>query len=327
MARGMAPARLLRGELNKIMERPLNFRTQSTRFPLSRLATWALCAVPALVTQHAAAHIRMDQPVARNVWAAGPFQDPIKQGPCGSGANDPRTTDPEKINTFAPGETITVSWNETIDHPGFYRISIDMDGQDDFVTPTSAADIQDPPVLPILMDGIPDEASGTYSVEVTLPNETCDNCTLQLIQFMDEDEAESYFVCADLVIEGPVNGDGDGDGTGGAPDTTTETTEGAGGTIPTTGSGGQLSSGGSTSSGGAVGSGSNTGSGGQLTGSGGVTEGETGSEGPGPSGDDEVESGAGCSVSRGLPTPGSAVAWLCGLVGLAVVSARRRIRR
>jgi len=296
-----------------------------TRLPLSTVATLALCAVPALMTEHAAAHIRMDQPVARNVWAAQPFNDPIKQGPCGSGANDPRSTDPAKINTFAPGETITVSWEETVDHPGFYRIAIDMDGQDDFVDPAGPTDIKDPPVLPVLMDGITDMTDGTYSVEVTLPNETCDNCTLQLIQYMT-DKDESYYICADLVIEGPVSGDGDGDGTGGTNDTTTEPTEGAGGALVAVGSGGSISSGGSVASGGA--SVVPQGSGGQASGVGGsATTGETGSEGPGPSGDDEVESGAGCSVSRTVPAPGSAIAWLCGLVALTVVGARRRIRR
>lgn len=312
-----------RGELNIIMERPVNLRTPMTRLPLSTVATLALCAVPALMTEHAAAHIRMDQPVARNVWAAQPFNDPIKQGPCGSGANDPRSTDPAKINTFAPGETITVSWEETVDHPGFYRIAIDMDGQDDFVDPAGPTDIKDPPVLPVLMDGITDMTDGTYSVEVTLPNETCDNCTLQLIQYMT-DKDESYYICADLVIEGPVSGDGDGDGTGGTNDTTTEPTEGAGGALVA--SGGSISSGGSVASGGA--SVVPQGSGGQASGVGGsATTGETGSEGPGPSGDDEVESGAGCSVSRTVPAPGSAIAWLCGLVALTVVGARRRIRR
>lgn len=306
------------------MARPFPSSTKTIRFPVSPLVTLVLGVVPALWSQQAAAHIRMDQPVARNVWAATPFNDPIKEGPCGSGQNDPRSTDPAKINTFAPGETITVSWEETIDHPGFYRISLDMDGQDDFVTPTGTADIQDPPVLPVLKDGIQDQSGGTYSVEVTLPNETCDNCTLQLIQFMDDSD-ESYFVCADLVIEGEVSGDGDGDGTGGAPDTTTEPTEGAGGGL-TTATGGQ-GSGGTSSTGGASGGSASTGSGGQLASAGGsVATGGTGSEGPGPSGDDEAGSGAGCSVSRAVPTSASAVPWIVGLVGLSVLGARRRRR-
>jgi len=305
-----------------MMERPLNLRTKPTSLRQGVLITLTLCAVPALWTQQAAAHIRMDQPVARNVWGSGPFSDPIKESPCGSGENDPRTTDPAKINTFAPGETITVSWEETVDHPGYYRISIDMDGQDDFVDPTGTPSTANPPVLPTLMDGIQDATDGTYSVEVTLPNETCDNCTLQLVQYMSE-KSESYYICADLVIEGEVAGDGDGDGTGGAPDTTTETTEGAGGTLDSMGSGGQ-GTGGALPAQSGIGGTANTGTGGQLSSAGGsATSGETDAESGG-----DTPAGAGCAVSPGVSSPGSAITWLCGLVGaLSVVSARRRLRR
>jgi hypothetical protein len=313
------------GEVKITMERPFHSTSNTTRLPASTWGALILGVVPAFWTQQAAAHIRMDQPVARNVWAAMPFNDPIKQGPCGSGQNDPRSTDPAKINTYAPGETITVSWEETIDHPGFYRISLDLDGQDDFVTPTGTVDIQDPPVLPVLKDGIQDETDGTYSVEVTLPNETCDNCTLQLIQFMDDSD-ESYFVCADLVIAGEVSGDGDGDGTGGAPDTTTEPAEGAGGGIAS-GTGGQGSGGAFSTGGNPSGSGPSTGAGGQLpSAGGGAITGDTDQDFPGPSGDDEAPA-SGCAMSPAAPPSRSALLGFMGVVGLIVLGARRRLVR
>ncbi len=192
----------------------------------SSIVLGALATV--LTSGPALAHIRMDAPIARNVWAAQPGGDPIKIGPCGGGEDDLRTEDPDKINVFSPGETITVSWYETVDHPAHYRISIDMDGQDDFPEKSGPDDIVDPPVLPVLLDGIPDAAGGpgTYSVEVTLPNETCDNCTLQLIQYMT-DRNEPYYVCADLRIEGET---GDETGSGGAA---TTDPSGAGGAMET----------------------------------------------------------------------------------------------
>ena len=246
------------------------------------------------------AHIRMDEPIARNVWASQPGNDPIKDGPCGSGANDPRSTDPEKINVFSAGETITVAWRETINHPGHFRISIDMDGQDDFVDKTGPTDIVDPPVLPVLLDGIMDAPGGpgTYSVEVTLPDEPCDNCTLQLIQYMT-DSNESYYVCADLVIEAePSSGDGDGDGdaTGGASGT-----GGAPGSDASSGGDSFVGAGGVQATGGEAAMGA-TSSGGNTTHSGGSVSNEettTGDDGaPGSGATDEPK----CSLSR-APNP------------------------
>ena len=55
-----------------------------------------------------------------------------KDGPCGRGSLDQRTT---KVSTFQVGQTITVSWTETVDHPSHYRIAFDDDGQDLFQDP------------------------------------------------------------------------------------------------------------------------------------------------------------------------------------------------
>lgn len=275
------------------------------------------------------AHIRMDEPIARNVWAASAFADPIKQGPCGSGANDPRTSDPNKINTFAPGETITVSWHETIAHPSHYRISIDMDGHDDFVDPVNAQDIVDPPVLPILLDGIEDPSgmTDTFSVQVTLPNETCENCTLQLIQYM-YDSNESYYVCADLVIAGtPVGGDGDGDtASGGAPSGDGDTgaiDTGSGGGL-TASSGGSFASGGQLSTGGAIGTGEQPGSGGAANiGAGAGTDEPTDTAN---NNDGANTKAPGCSIPRhGYASAASD--WTLFLPLAAVLSLLRRRRR
>lgn len=275
----------------------------------------------------AGAHIRMDEPIARNVWAASEFNDPIKQGPCGSGANDPRTTDPNKINTFAPGETITVAWHETVPHESHYRISIDMDGQDDFVDPTSATDIVDPPVLPVLLDGIEDPSGkkDTFSLQVTLPNQTCDHCTLQLIQYMYDDDT-SYYICADLVIAGdPVGGDGDGDtAAGGTPGGDGDTG------IIDTGSGGTLvsNSGGSFASGGQLASGGTTDPSGQPS-SGGATStgGAAGLDEPkatDPSDDGANADPQACSMRHVGDSTGSAWMFLVPLIGGVAFTRRRR---
>lgn len=157
-------------------------------FTITALIAWSSSAT---------GHILLQDPQPRN------NNDGIKSGPCGG---VPRTDTPA---VFSPGETITVSWLETIDHPGYYRVafsSADDQGFDDNV----------------LLDDITDEvctsAPCPYSVEVTLPDQPCAACTLQLIQFMGTGPTYSpYFSCADVVLEGDpiIDPDPPGDQDGG----------------------------------------------------------------------------------------------------------------
>src|SRR3954471_2464951 len=75
----------------------------------------------------AEAHVRLLFPM-RN--AAG---DMDQKGPAPCGNNKVRV--PNAKNTFRPGETITVSWSETVLHVGHFRVAIDDDGRD-FPAPT-----------------------------------------------------------------------------------------------------------------------------------------------------------------------------------------------
>lgn len=123
----------------------------------------------------------------------------------------------DNITVLEPGTTITVVWDETIDHPGHYRIAFDDQGDDGFQDPpclancdttamvigTAPTDYSDPTVL---ADGIADQNGGRYSYTVTLPNIECDQCTLQLIQVMTDRPPyasggnDIYYQCADLVL-------------------------------------------------------------------------------------------------------------------------------
>ena len=148
----------------------------------------------------AAAHLRVTSPQART--------ESLKQGPCGAGADDPRGS---VVHTFQPGQTITVVWDEYIDHPGHFRVSFDADGQDDFVDPASFTDVSGGPA--VLLDNIPDRAGGgEYSQVVTLPDVECDNCTLQVIQVMTDkapygDGNDLYYQCIDLVLSRSATGE------------------------------------------------------------------------------------------------------------------------
>jgi hypothetical protein len=161
----------------------------------------------------AAAHLGLDAPVSRY----GP--DTLKTGPCGVAGGERS----ENVTYFEPGETIEVRWNEYVDHPGHYRIAFDPDGDDDFVDPPTMEDLYSNDA--VLLDGIPDHGREDpyYSATVTLPDITCDNCTLQVIQVMyDKPPYETpgndiYYQCADLVLRaggGPDAGTGTDAGTG-----------------------------------------------------------------------------------------------------------------
>ena len=145
-----------------------------------------------------------------------------KTGPCGA-VDSVRGND---VSIFEPGETITVRWDETVDHPGHYRIAFDDAGNDDFPDPF----IPEDDFPSVLVDQIPDrEGGGLYSLDVTLPDYECEDCTLQLIQIMTTRVPYDsfYFQCADIALRagggGPGNDEPDdgcavgGSGGGAAP--------------------------------------------------------------------------------------------------------------
>lgn len=157
-----------------------------------QVARWLAVAVVLGLARPAAAHLLVTSPQSRH--------DSLKRGPCGAGADDPRGS---VVHTFAPGATITVAWDEFVDHPGHFRISFDDDGQDDFVDPASFTDVSGGPT--VLIDDIPDRDGGGYTQTVTLPDVECDNCTLQVIQVMTDkapygDGNDLYYQCVDLVL-------------------------------------------------------------------------------------------------------------------------------
>lgn len=121
----------------------------------------------------------------------------IKTGPCGA---DPVGTP----TPFHAGSTIIVSWVETIDHPGEYRLSFSPANDANFVLlGNPIPDTQDDGLTPHY-----------YSTTVTLPEEPCAQCTLQLIQVMtDRNPPTNYYSCATIAIipvDQPLPGGGGG---------------------------------------------------------------------------------------------------------------------
>lgn len=146
-----------------------------------------LVAAVLLVTATAEAHIALVFPPPRTAEQ--------KAGPCGV-AGSARGS----AMSFQPGETITVEWDETVDHPGHYRIAFDDAGTDAFQNPNNPADN----FPSTMVEPIADKVGGHYTQMVTLPATPCTNCTLQLMQVMTTVVPYNsfYYQCADITIEG-----------------------------------------------------------------------------------------------------------------------------
>ena len=164
----------------------------------SALLAWPLSA---------SAHIHLTAPQARTDSSTGDQKD----APCGV-LGQVRTN---RVTTAKPGEQIMVTWTEPIQHPGYFRIAFQPNG-DAFPIPAPGAGGGFPDVdqtgmtdaatgAIILKDRIPD---GMLMTQITLPNMECTNCTLQFIQVMtdkapyttDAASDDIYFNCADVTL-------------------------------------------------------------------------------------------------------------------------------
>ncbi len=146
------------------------------------MKTWSLFSFLVMASQLAWGHAHLISPAPRN-------PDPgIKVGPCGPFA---KVANPI---TLTGGTTLTVQWQETINHPGKYIFTWLQ--QND--TPM--------PGVPVVM--IPDNANGNgdlphnYTTTLVVPNTACANCGLQMVQSMEENPAAPtyYYSCVDIRI-------------------------------------------------------------------------------------------------------------------------------
>jgi hypothetical protein len=156
---------------------------------------------------------------------------PQKGSPCGPGnkmlfLGDDVQPVPfsNAVSTFRAGETITLQLDETIYHPGYFRVSLAKVPAKDATT----KDFPDPPLTDlqnchfdwsavktvphdnVLADGLfmatkpegEDTPNRSLTQTVKLPDEPCENCSLQIVQVMEGHPAAScfYFHCADIKI-------------------------------------------------------------------------------------------------------------------------------
>ncbi|HYP97091.1 MAG TPA: SCE4755 family polysaccharide monooxygenase-like protein [Polyangiaceae bacterium] len=206
----------------------------------------SLLALPAT----AQAHFTLIMPPPASNSTNGGKGDP----PCG-----PTDMPSNVVTPVMGGSKLTLQVNETVFHPGFYRVALSIKSRSELPpdnvvkdskgmvlapdsTGTSAtADYQTNPVFPVLADNLWPHTTSTksFSGEITLPNVNCDKCTLQVIEFMAQHGSNGpkagffYHHCADLKITAdtskpifdPAAGSAGGGSSGGA-----SSTGGAGGT-------------------------------------------------------------------------------------------------
>ena len=131
--------------------------------------------------QNIYAHSVLTSPTPRS-------NDPgLKTGPCGGFS---RIAAPKVVQG---GEALTITWQEAINHPGRFIISMSMANDKDFASNKLATVIDN-------------QNSGTtphnFSTSVQIPNVNCDTCTIQLVQSMEENPNAPtyYYSCADIKI-------------------------------------------------------------------------------------------------------------------------------
>lgn len=165
----------------------------------------------------ALAHIHLVTPISHTDQLTGDQ----KTMHCGDATAYDRAAHPERVTTYKPGETITVTWMETINHTGHYRISFQPDGIGFSIPPKSLLNATGYPDVD--MTGTTDATTGamvladmvldgTLTKQITLPNMECANCTLQFIQVMTDGgqyilpgggagmNGSLYFSCADIIL-------------------------------------------------------------------------------------------------------------------------------
>jgi hypothetical protein len=153
---------------------------------------------------------------------------PEKSAPCGQADPDTPMVPTGAVTTFEAGETITITIDEKIFHPGHYRVALGDDMASLPAEPTvmydaaqncGSAEIQARDGAVLLDGALPHEAAfaAPQSFQVTLPDRTCTGCTLQVIQFMAGHSQNVpggcfYHHCATITIAPRMEGDGDASG-------------------------------------------------------------------------------------------------------------------
>src|SRR5450432_3533474 len=170
---------------------------------VAALIACCIASAASLAPAVACAHSALTSPAPRD--DSDGYKDP--DGPCGV----PRTiVQPTTTLSLAAGSTATITWNETVSHPGCFVLDFSILNDSDWVTLATVA--HDPTGIVPRM----------YSAQVNLPGAPCTACTLRLRQIMltaepavgaacppaDLDPGLTYYSCANVVLADAVQAGG-----------------------------------------------------------------------------------------------------------------------
>jgi hypothetical protein len=165
------------------------------------------------------AHFRLLAPAS---WIEeNQLGDPQKAAPCG-GTNADYGKPTYAVTEVKGGSMLHVKVQETVYHPGHYRIALAVNSPTELPVDPKAETMTDPngkvmsvsgaitnPIAPpVLADGLFQHSAKTadpFETDVELPNINCKSCTLQVMQFMEQHPVNnpgqfSYHHCAVLKI-------------------------------------------------------------------------------------------------------------------------------
>lgn len=141
-----------------------------------------LLIVPMIFCQMAAGHSRFK---TNEFITPRTTSDGVKTGPCGGVVRS------SAAKSYIPGAQITVEWEETINHPGHFEFYFSEANDTGFKLLSTVSDVMDSS----------NDLPHNYIVNLTLPDVTCEKCTLQMIQVMtDRNPPTNYYSCADLKL-------------------------------------------------------------------------------------------------------------------------------
>lgn len=155
---------------------------------VTSLATLGLAAT-------AEAHFKLNAPASYSQQSS--YGDPQKSAPCGQADPSNPVVPTNAVTAVQSGAMLTISINETIFHPGHYRVAVAQDMNrlpaDPPVTRGStdcgSTEIDTSPTLPLLGDGLLAHTQAfsnpMRTMQVPIPaGMTCTSCVLQVTQFM-----------------------------------------------------------------------------------------------------------------------------------------------
>ncbi len=170
------------------------------------------------------AHFRLLEPMS---WLVeNQLGDPQKAAPCG-GTNTDFGKPTYAITDVKGGSTLHVKVQETVFHPGHYRVALaissptelPVDPKAETMTNDKGAvmsvsgEVMNPVAPPVIADGLfqhNSKADQPFETDVIVPNINCKSCTLQVIQFMEQHPVNNpgqftYHHCATLRISADPN--------------------------------------------------------------------------------------------------------------------------